>query len=202
MNQKSSVGLTEELLTNLINMTALEYHFRITFEKYYSLLNVKKVEDQAQRAYLSQKLATTRQLLERTTNQRREVMSLLQSLATEDANADMWCATKHAAVSMITAFEAWQVDLDNEAVANYYHKAVELFNMTVAEFLGFVPQPCSACFADALESQEELNDLVNNIGDKDVAKVISDTEKRAEEVFGGGYESLLGQGQNSENISD
>lgn len=202
MNQKSSVGLTEELLTNLINMTALEYHFRITFEKYYSLLNVKKVEDQAQRAYLSQKLATTRQLLERTTNQRREVMSLLQSLATEDSNADMWCATKHAAVSMITAFEAWQVDLDNEAVANYYHKAVELFNMTVAEFLGFVPQPCSACFADALESQEELNDLVNNVGDEDVAKVISDTEKRAEEVFGGGYESLLGQGQNSENISD
>lgn len=202
MNSKSSVGLTEELLTNLINMTALEYHYRITFEKYYSLLNVKKVEDQAQRSYLYKKLATTRELLERTTNQRREVMSILQSLATEEANADMWCATKHAAVSMITAFEAWQVDLDNEAVANYYHKAVELFNMTVAEFLGFVPQPCSACFADALESQEELNDLMDNVGDADVAKSIADVEKRAEEVFGGGYESLLGQGQNTENLSD
>lgn len=196
MNTKSSVGLTEELLTNLINMTALEYHYRITFEKYYSLLNVKKVEDQAQRSYLSQKLATTRQLLERTTNQRREVMSILQSLATDEANGDMWCATKHAAVSMITAFEAWQVDLDNEAVANYYHKAVELFNMTVAEFLGFYPQPCSACFADALESQEELNDLVNGSDDTDVVKSIADVEKRAEEVFGSGYESLLGKEQN------
>lgn len=202
MNSKSSVGLTEELLTNLINMTALEYHYRITFEKYYSLLNVKKVEDQAQRSYLYKKLATTRELLERTTNQRREVMSILQSLATEEANADMWCATKHAAVSMITAFEAWQVDLDNEVVANYYHKSVELFNMTVAEFLGFYPQPCSACFADALESQEELNDLMDNVGDADVAKSIADVEKRAEEVFGGGYESLLGQGQNTENLSD
>lgn len=202
MNSKSSVGLTEELLTNLINMTALEYHYRITFEKYYSLLNVKKVEDQAQRSYLYKKLATTRELLERTTNQRREVMSILQSLATEEANADMWCATKHAAVSMITAFEAWQVDLDNEVVADYYHKSVELFNMTVAEFLGFYPQPCSACFADALESQEELNDLVDNVGDSDVAKSIADVEKRAEEVFGGGYESLLGQGQNTENLSD
>lgn len=202
MNSKSSVGLTEELLTNLINMTALEYHYRITFEKYYSLLNVKKVEDQAQRSYLYKKLATTRELLERTTNQRREVMSILQSLATEEANADMWCATKHAAVSMITAFEAWQVDLDNEVVADYYHKSVELFNMTVAEFLGFYPQPCSACFADALESQEELNDLVNGSDDTDVAKSIADVEKRAEEVFGGGYESLLGQGQNTENLSD
>lgn len=202
MNSKSSVGLTEELLTNLINMTALEYHYRITFEKYYSLLNVKKVEDQAQRSYLYKKLATTRELLERTTNQRREVMSILQSLATEEANADMWCATKHAAVSMITAFEAWQVDLDNEVVANYYHKSVELFNMTVAEFLGFYPQPCSACFADALESQEELNDLMDNVGDADVAKSIAAVEKRAEEVFGGGYESLLGKGQNTENLSD
>lgn len=202
MNSKSSVGLTEELLTNLINMTALEYHYRITFEKYYSLLNVKKVEDQVQRSYLYKKLATTRELLERTTNQRREVMSILQSLATEEANADMWCATKHAAVSMITAFEAWQVDLDNEVVADYYHKSVELFNMTVAEFLGFYPQPCSACFADALESQEELNDLVNGSDDTDVAKSIADVEKRAEEVFGGGYESLLGQGQNTENLSD
>lgn len=202
MNSKSSVGLTEELLTNLINMTALEYHHRITFEKYYSLLNVKKVEDQAQRSYLYKKLATTRELLERTTNQRREVMSILQTLATEEANSDMWCATKHAAVSMITAFEAWQVDLDNEVVANYYHKSVELFNMTVAEFLGFYPQPCSACFADALESQEELNDLVNGSDDTDVAKSIADVEKRAEEVFGGGYESLLGQGQNTENLSD
>lgn len=200
MNTKSSVGLTEELLTNLINMTALEYHFRITFEKYYSLLNVKKVEDEAQRTYLSQKLMTTRQLLERTTNQRREVMSILQALSTEDANEDMWCATKHAAVSMITAFEAWQVDLDNEAVANYYHKAVELFNMTVAEFLGFYPQPCSACFADALESQEELNDLMENAENPEVAKATAEIEERARKVFGDGYESLLGSGQDGENI--
>lgn len=200
MNTKSSVGLTEELLTNLINMTALEYHFRITFEKYYSLLNVKKVEDEAQRRYLSEKLATTRKLLERTTNQRREVMGILQSLGTDEANADMWCATKHAAVSMITAFEAWQVDLDNEVVANYYHKAVELFNMTVAEFLGFYPQPCSACFADALESQEELNDIMND--SDEVAKSIAQVEAKAEKVFGTGYESLLDQGQNTEDISD
>lgn len=200
MNTKSSVGLTEELLTNLINMTALEYHFRITFEKYYSLLNVKKVEDESQRRYLSEKLATTRKLLERTTNQRREVMGILQSLGTDEANADMWCATKHAAVSMITAFEAWQVDLDNEVVANYYHKAVELFNMTVAEFLGFYPQPCSACFADALESQEELNDIMND--SDEVAKSIAQVEAKAEKVFGTGYESLLDQGQNTEDISD
>lgn len=193
MNNKSSVGLTEELLTNLINMTALEYHFRITLEKYYSLLNVKKVEDEAQRAYLAEKLKTTKKLLERTTAQRREVMSILQSLSTEEANEDMWCATKHAAVSMITAFEAWQVDLNNEVVENYYHKTVELFNMTVAEFLGFYPQPCSACFADALQSQEELNDLM--VDTSNINMTAEKVDARAEKVFGKFDESLLDKGQ-------
>lgn len=53
MNKQSSVGLTEELLTNLINTVALEYHFRITVEKYYSLLYVKGTSDEAVRGSLT-----------------------------------------------------------------------------------------------------------------------------------------------------
>lgn len=71
MNTKSSVGLTEELLTNLINTVALEYHLRITIEKYYSLLFIKNVEDENYRAKLESDLEFATDTLERTTEQRR-----------------------------------------------------------------------------------------------------------------------------------
>lgn len=185
MNKQTSVGLTEELLTNLINTVALEYHFRITVEKYYSLLYVKNVQDEALRSSLSSKFQFARETLERTTEQRRAVMRALQSLSTEDANPDLWCSVKHASVQMITAFEAWQVDMNNVEVENIYHSAVELFNVVVAGFLGFYPQPCSACFADSLVAQEEFNDMKNSVvelkGDDMSEEAIM---ARAEEVFG------------------
>lgn len=190
MNKQSSVGLTEELLTNLINTVALEYHLRITVEKYHSLLFIKNIQDKAQRASLSEKLQFASDTLAMTTEQRRGVMRALQSLSTEDGNEDMWCATKHASVQMITMFEAWQVDMDNVVIEELYHNSVKLFNIVVSQFLGFVPQPCSACFADSLKSQEEFNEL------KDGGNFSDDMSEeavfaRAEEVFGSVPEPLL-----------
>lgn len=180
MNTNSSVGLTEELLTNLINTVALEYHLRITVEKYHSLLFVKNVSDGLLRADLERKLQFAKETLGRTTEQRRGVMRALQSLSTEEANEDMWCAVKHASVQMITMFEAWQVDMDNVVIEDLYHSAVELFNVVVAGFLGFMPQPCSACFADALQSQEQFNELKS----QNEEPADEDILKRAKEVFG------------------
>lgn len=190
MNTKSSVGLTEELLTNLINTVALEYHLRIAIEKYYSLLFIKNVEDENYRAKLESDLEFATDTLERTTEQRRGVMRALQSQATEEANPDLWCAVKHASVQMITMFEAWQVDMDNADIEALYHSSVELFNVVVAGFLGYFPQPCSACFADALQSQEELNLLVANLpeGHPLSEEVVM---KRATEVFGNVPDALL-----------
>lgn len=194
MNKQSSVGLTEELLTNLINLVALEYHLRITVEKYYSLLFVKKVSDPSYRAELSQKLQFSTDTLKRTTEQRRGVMRALQSLSMEGANEDMWCSLKHASVQMITMFEAWQVDMDNLAIEDLYHSSVELFNVIVSSFLGFTPQPCSACLGDSLKAQEEFQDMKDSVE----GYAFSDEEdvmRRAEEVFGSVPESLLEEGQ-------
>lgn len=195
MNKQSSVGLTEELLTNLINMVALEYHLRITHEKYYSLLHVKNVQEDARRSELTSLMSNTRELLERTTEQRRGVMRVLSNLGTEEANPDMWCAVKHASVQMITMFEAWQVDLDNTEVEELYHSAVELFNMTVANFLGYMPQPCSACFADAIQSQEELNELQGLMPASSQAQNAESVLARAKEVFGSEPKFVLEAGQ-------
>lgn len=191
MNKQSSVGLTEELLTNLINTVALEYHFRITVEKYYSLLYVKGTSDEAVRASLTKKLQFAKETLERTTEQRRSVMRALQSLSTEDANTDLWCSLKHASVQMITAFEAWQVDMNNAEVEEIYHSAVELFNVVVAGFLGFYPQPCSACFADSIRSQEEMNEIMSNVESKQEDMSEEAVMARAVEVFGNVPDSIL-----------
>ncbi len=191
MNKQSSVGLTEELLTNLINTVALEYHFRITVEKYYSLLYVKGTSDEAVRASLTKKLQFAKETLERTTEQRRSVMRALQSLSTEDANPDLWCSLKHASVQMITAFEAWQVDMNNVEVEEIYHSAVELFNVVVAGFLGFYPQPCSACFADSIRSQEEMNEIMSNVESKKDDMSEEAVMARAVEVFGDVPDSIL-----------
>ena len=77
MNHQSSVGLTEEALTNLINAVAVEYHLRLTLEKYYSLLYVKQVEDEKERAFLSRKLDSARKILEIATDNRRELMRII-----------------------------------------------------------------------------------------------------------------------------
>lgn len=191
MNKQSSVGLTEELLTNLINTVALEYHFRITVEKYYSLLYVKGTSEEAVRASLTKKLQFAKETLERTTEQRRSVMRALQSLSTEDANPDLWCSLKHASVQMITAFEAWQVDMNNAEVEEIYHSAVELFNVVVAGFLGFYPQPCSACFADSIRSQEEMNEIMSNVESKKDDMSEEAVMARAVEVFGNVPDSIL-----------
>lgn len=191
MNKQSSVGLTEELLTNLINTVALEYHFRLTVEKYYSLLYVKGTSDEAVRSSLTKKLQFAKETLERTTEQRRSVMRALQSLSTEDANPDLWCSLKHASVQMITAFEAWQVDMNNAEVEEIYHSAVELFNVVVAGFLGFYPQPCSACFADSIRSQEEMNEIMSNVESKKDDMSEEAVMARAVEVFGNAPDSVL-----------
>lgn len=191
MNKQSSVGLTEELLTNLINTVALEYHFRLTVEKYYSLLYVKGTSDEDVRSSLTKKLQFAKETLERTTEQRRSVMRALQSLSTEDANPDLWCSLKHASVQMITAFEAWQVDMNNAEVEEIYHFSVELFNVVVAGFLGFYPQPCSACFADSIRSQEEMNEIMSNVESKKDDMSEEAVMARAVEVFGNVPDSVL-----------
>lgn len=191
MNKQSSVGLTEELLTNLINTVALEYHFRITVEKYYSLLYVKGTSDEDLRSSLTNKLQFAKETLDRTTEQRRSVMRALQSLSTEDANPDLWCSIKHASVQMITAFEAWQVDMNNAEVEEIYHSSVELFNVVVAGFLGFYPQPCSACFADSIKSQEEMNEIKSNVESKKEDMSEKAVMDRAVEVFGNVPDSVL-----------
>ena len=74
----------------------------------------------------------------------------------------------------ITSFEAWQVDLDNYELEEYYHSTVELFNNVISSFLGFAPVPCSACFADMMQNKEEMDEIK--------AKALANMEKHNESI--------------------
>ena len=62
-----------------------------------------------------------------------------------------------------------------------------------SEFLGFIPQPCSACLADSMESQEEFNDMMSGLPTpaKDSAEGVL---KEAENVFGGNVDEPVLEG--------
>lgn len=162
MNYQSSIGLTEELITNLLNAVAFEYHQRINYEKYYSILNIKGVDTDEERIMYSELLDNAKKMLDLGTKIRRSNMQLLSSISQNENGKDLWCSLKHVAVMTITSFEAWQVDLEDKNLESYYHETVELFNTVISQFLGFAPVPCSACFADMLQNQERLDEIKKN----------------------------------------
>ena len=173
MNHQSSIGLTEEMITNLLNAVAFEYHQRINYEKYHSILNIKGVDSEEERFMYEDLLSQSKELLSLGTELRRNAMRILQSLSTSE-NKDLWCSLKHVAVMTITSFEAWQVDLDNYELEEYYHSTVELFNNVISSFLGFAPVPCSACFADMMQNKEEMDEIK--------AKALANMEKHNESI--------------------
>lgn len=176
MNHQSSIGLTEEMITNLLNAVAFEYHQKINCDKYHSILHIKGVDSEEERLMYEDLLSNTMTLLKQATDIRRNTMRILQYLSVSD-NKDLWCSLKHVAVMVITSFEAWQVDLNNSELEEHYHSTVELFNNVISSFLGFAPVPCSACFADMLQNKEQMDEIK--------AKAIAKLEKNNESVSKG-----------------
>ncbi|MDD6383960.1 MAG: hypothetical protein PUG13_00875 [Streptococcus hyointestinalis] len=156
----SSVGKVEDMLTQIKNMIAIEYHLNIL---------VKKYEDQIEFWYMggdtSELTDEEKKELSKTednlffaetelidiTGSRREAMKALLALANESGNKDLWCTLKHALIAEITAFEVWQVDLKDIKSKDRFLDAERRTNRFVARFLGYEVTACSACLADQLE---------------------------------------------------
>ena len=160
VNKSSSVGITEDIITNIMHLGASEYHLEILIRKYedqikfwYNLDNpeFQTEEDKVAIYDTKDKVYQITQLLQTTTEQRRKAMELLKSQANEEGNPDMWCLLKHVLVATITAFEAWQVDLANDKVKFAFLEQSRVANQVLAIFLGYVVTPCSACLTDQLK---------------------------------------------------
>ena len=150
VNKSSSVGITEDIITNIMHLGASEYHLEILIRKYedqikfwYNLDNpeFQTEEDKVAIYDTKEKVYQITQLLQTTTEQRRKAMELLKSQANEEGNPDMWCLLKHVLVATITAFEAWQVDLANDKVKFAFLEQSRVANQVLAIFLGYEVTP-------------------------------------------------------------
>ena len=158
-NTNSSVGITEDIITNIMHLVASEYHLEILVRKYEDQIKYwykQGQEDQSEEDRIAvydikEKVGQTTMVLQQVTQERRKAMELLKKQANDFGNPDMWCLLKHVLVAVITSFEAWQVDLANDVVKHIFLEQSRVANQVIALFLGYEVTPCSACLTDQLK---------------------------------------------------
>lgn len=160
VNKNSSVGITEDIITNIMNMTASEYHLEILIRKYEDQItfwygdgnpDFQTSQDLEEISELENKISELTMLLKSVTEQRRNAMVALKGQANENGNPDLWCLVKHVLVALETAFEAWQVNLTDVHVKELFIEQSRVANQVLAMFLGYEVTPCSACLTDQLK---------------------------------------------------
>ena len=116
VNKNSSVGITEDMITNIMHLGASEYHLEILIRKYEDRIkfwynqdnpDIQTEEDRIAIYDAQEKVNQLTMTLQQVTEQRRGAMTLLKSQANENGNPDLWCLLKHVLVAVITSFEAW-----------------------------------------------------------------------------------------------
>ena len=150
INKDSSIGIVEDIITNTMNMIANEYHIEILIRKYEEP-ELQTTEDRETIESLEGQIAQLTMLLAQVTEERRNAMRLLKSQANENGNPDLWCLLKHTLVAVETAFEAWQVDLNDVHTKAVFIEQSRIANQVLAMFLGYEVTPCSACLTDQLK---------------------------------------------------
>ena len=160
VNKNSSVGITEDIITNIMHLGASEYHLEILIRKYEDQIkfwyNQDNPEMQSEEDKISvydakDKVNQLTMTLQQVTEERRRAMRLLKTQANDNGNPDLWCLLKHVLVAVITSFEAWQVDYANDNVKFVFIEQSRVSNNVLAMFLGYEVTPCSACLTDQLK---------------------------------------------------
>lgn len=160
VNKNSSVGITEDIITNIMHLGASEYHIEILIRKYEDQIkfwyNQDNPEMQSEEDKISvydakDKVNQLTMTLQQVTEERRRAMRLLKTQANDNGNPDLWCLLKHVLVAVITSFEAWQVDFANDNVKFVFLEQSRVANQVLAMFLGYEVTPCSACLTDQLK---------------------------------------------------
>lgn len=160
VNKDSSVGITEDLLTNIMHLCASEYHLNILIRKYEDQITFwyndgmpefQSAEDLDNIVINEGIIKDCVETLSNITVQRRNAMKLLKSQANENGNKDMWCLLKHMLTATVTAFEVWQVNLLDEHTKRIFIDQSRATNQVIAMFLGYEVTPCSACLTDQMK---------------------------------------------------
>lgn len=160
VNKNSSVGITEDIITNIMHLGASEYHLEILIRKYEDQIKfwynqdnpeMQSEEDKIAIFDTKDKVNQITMTLKQVTEERRRAMTLLKAQANDNGNLDLWCLLKHVLVAVITSFEAWQVDFADDKVKFVFLEQSRVANQVLAMFLGYEVTPCSACLTDQLK---------------------------------------------------
>ena len=160
VNKNSSVGITEDIITNIMHLGASEYHLEILIRKYEDQIKfwynqdnpeIQSEEDKISVYDAKDKVNQLTMTLQQVTEERRRAMTLLKTQANDNGNPDLWCLLKHVLVAVITSFEEWQVDFANDNVKFVFLEQSRVANQVLAMFLGYEVTPCSACLTDQLK---------------------------------------------------
>lgn len=160
VNKNSSVGITEDIITNIMHLGASEYHLEILIRKYEDQIKfwynqdnpeIQSEEDKISVYDAKDKVNQLTMTLQQVTEERRRAMTLLKTQANDKGNPDLWCLLKHVLVAVITSFESWQVDFANDNVKFVFLEQSRVANQVLAMFLGYEVTPCSACLTDQLK---------------------------------------------------
>ena len=160
INKDSSVGVVEDLITNIMQLVASEYHLSILVRKYEDMIKywyydgtpeLQSTDDVKNIEELEEKLKDIQDVLYMTTQERRNAMKRLKGYSTDKGNHDYWCLLKHVLGALITSFEVWQVDLSDEVNKGIFIEQSRIVNKVIALFLGYEVTPCSACLSDMMK---------------------------------------------------
>lgn len=156
-NKHSTDGLAEDLLRSLVQVASAEMHAKTLLEKRVSELENGLIDIEDDSIVLKQldKIQSLKDDVNELAQLRREDMLYLYKMYDERGDKEQWCAVKHMAIAMMTAFEAWQAsDNDEELLSAALYKN-RLFIKSVSQFLGVEVTECASCFGDILKGEDE-----------------------------------------------
>lgn len=150
-NKHATDGIAEDLIRSFVQLAVLEMHTKTLLEKRVSELENGMVEDDQCEAQLE-----TIEALEMDMHQlaawRRHDMLYLYELYGSIGDKEKWCSVKHAAIAMMTAFEAWQASAADASLLTAALKKNQYLIKVLSQFLGVEVTECAACFSDLLKT--------------------------------------------------
>ena len=153
VNKSSEVGFAEDLLRAIVQMGAAEIHamglyYKTTAEMENGLVDVDDPE------VLQKQLDTSNQYMDDIATyaslRRQMTNALVDAVATEERNKDLWCMVKHLGLSAMQCFEAYENSDNNLELLNLAYEANKAFTLAVTRFLGIEISDCAACMSDSL----------------------------------------------------
>lgn len=152
-NTHASNGIAEDIIRSFVQIAGAELHLKTSIEKMTSEIETCVIDDEHVTEYVQQIEDVKEEVIE-LARIRREEMLYLFKLYGEKGNKDYWCVVKHNAMSMYTAWEAWQASDNDPELLDFALDLNKCLIKSITKFLGVEVTQCASCFTDILKAKE------------------------------------------------